>query len=154
MESYNELLQMAPSFFGMSMIPEDRWKEYGYALLTIAGSDGEVSEEEMDWLIIDAAIAIEVEEEVIDAWRDFDYAHGDLQAIFSDINTSGAVNYNKLLIYDAIRMSSADHDYSDDEREKVSEAASILKVRQEELISIEALVEMEMALDKMRLIIF
>ncbi len=70
------------------------------------------------------------------------------------LNTVGVASFNKLLIYDAIRMAAADDDYSDDEREKVFEAAGILKIRQEDLLSIEALIEMEMALDKMRLNIF
>ena len=150
----NEVINIAPSFYGLSLVPKENWENYGHALLIIAGSDGEVSAPEMDWLVVDAATSVGISKEIVEKWRNYDFANGDLEEIFFEINTVGVASFNKLLIYDAIRMAAADDDYSDDEREKVFEAAGILKIRQEDLLSIEALIEMEMALDKMRLNIF
>ena len=150
----NDVINIAPSFYGMSLIPAESWESYGYALLTISGSDGDLSGPELDWLVVDAAKSVGIPDETVEKWRSFDFATGDLEAIFFDINTVGVASFNKLLIYDAIRMAAADGDYADDEREKVFEAANILKVKQEDLLSIEALIEMEMALDKMRINIF
>ncbi len=150
----NDIINIAPSFYGMSMVPPQNWENYGYALLIMAGSDGDVSAPEMDWLVVDAASSVGVPDEVVQKWRAYDFENGDLEEVFFEINSMGVASFNKLLIYDAIRMAAADGDYSDDEREKVFEAANILKVRQETLLSIEALIEMEMALDKMRLNIF
>ena len=59
-----------------------------------------------------------------------------------------------LLIYDAIRMSSADGDYAQDEREQVHHAAQILKVPMDTVMAIEALVDIETAANKLRLTIF
>ncbi|MFT4738552.1 MAG: hypothetical protein ACI92W_002675, partial [Paraglaciecola sp.] len=73
-----------------------------------------------------------------------------LKEIFNSFNASSIADFNRLLIYDAVRMSCADDDYADEEKEKVMEAASILNLDREAVISIEALVEMERATDKMR----
>ncbi len=148
-----DVLKIAPSFFGISMVPKESWKEYGFALLTIAGSDGEVSDPELEWLTIDLAIANNVEEDIIAEWEDFEYENADLNEIFTSINVKSFANYNKLLLYDAIRMSYADDDYADEEREKVYEAASLLKINAETVTAIESLIEMERAADKLRLII-
>ena len=50
-------------------------------------------------------------------------------------------------------MSCDDDDYADEEKEKVMEAALILNLNQEAVIAIEALIEMEIATDKMRSLI-
>lgn len=36
---------------GISAVPVEAYLSYGYALLAIAGADGEVSEAEMNWLL-------------------------------------------------------------------------------------------------------
>ena len=36
---------------GISEIPTEAYLNYGYALLAIAGADGEVSEAEFNWLV-------------------------------------------------------------------------------------------------------
>jgi uncharacterized tellurite resistance protein B-like protein len=149
-----ELLKIAPSFYGISMIPKDTWLDYGFALLSIAGSDGEVSDPELEWLTIDLASSVGVDEEIIAKWEDFDYEDADLKEIFTEINARSFASYNKLLIYDAVRMSYADDDYAEEEREKVGEAAAILNVSRETVTAIEALVEMERATDKMRMLVF
>ncbi len=149
-----DLINIAPSFYGISMVPKEYWELYGKALLTIAGADGEVSEPEMDWLTKDMAEEVGVSEEVIAAWEDFDYENGDLEEIFYAFNIRKTVNFSKLVIYDAIRMSSADDDYSDDERENVSHAAHILRVPKEAVMAIEALVDIEKAAEKLRVTLF
>ncbi len=148
-----DVLKIAPSFFGISMVPKESWKEYGFALLTIAGSDGDVSDPELEWLTIDLAFANNVPEEIIAEWEEFEYENADLGEIFTSINVKSFANYNKLLLYDAIRMSYADDDYADEERERVYEAASLLKINAETVTAIESLIEMERAADKLRLII-
>lgn len=145
--------KMSPIFYGMSMVPKDSWKEYGYALLAIAGSDGEVSDPELEWLTIDLAQSLSVSQEIIAAWEVFDYDDVDLKEIFDSFNASSIADFSRLLIYDAVRMSCADDDYADEEKEKVLEAALILNLNREAVVAIEALIEMEMATDKMRSLI-
>ena len=145
--------KLSPIFYGMSMIPQEYWKDYGFALLTIAGSDGEVSDPELEWLTIDLSRSLGVPQETIVAWEQFDYDDANLKEIFDSFNASSIADFSRLLIYDAVRMSCADDDYADEEKEKVMEAAHILGLNREAVISIEALIEMEMATDKMRSLI-
>lgn len=146
-------MKLAPSFYGISLVPKQYWRYYGHALLTIAGSDGDVSDPELEWLTIDLGKAVGVDEEIIADWEEFPYEEGNLKEIFNKIDLSSIASFNKLLIYDAIRMSSADHDYADEEREKVAEAAALLKVSRESVIAIESLIEMEEATEKLRMLI-
>ncbi|EGJ31410.1 hypothetical protein LYNGBM3L_38770 [Moorena producens 3L] len=54
------------------------------------------------------------------------------------------------LVYHAIKMSSADGVYADAERAKVKEAAKILGVADDIVLTLESLVEMERTVVKMR----
>ncbi len=146
-----DLVKFAPTFYGISLVPKSIWREYGYALLCIAGSDGEVSDPELEWLTIDLAESLNVDEDVVADWEEFDYEEADLEEIFFSFKHASFANFNKLLIYDAVRMCAADGDYADEEKERVAEAAGILQVSRETLTSIEALVDIEQAAHKLRL---
>ena len=142
--------QLSTALYGMSLIPKKAWKEYGYILLNIAGSDGDVSDPELEWLTVECAKAIGIEEDIIAEWEQYDFEEDDLEELFFSFNSSSFANFNKLLIYDAIRMASADGEYADDERDQVYHAAKIMKVPSETVTAIEALVEMEGAVNKLR----
>jgi len=146
----NEFLSISPTFYGMSIVPQKYWKDYGFALLTIAGSDGDVSDPELDWLTEELAVTLSVSEDIIVAWEEFEWLNADLAEIFQRLNPNQIANYSKLILYDAIRMSYADGDYSDKERESVEDCARILRVNKETMLALEALVELERAADKLR----
>ncbi|MFY0605507.1 MAG: hypothetical protein JXR10_02260 [Cyclobacteriaceae bacterium] len=148
-----DLTNISPTFYGISLVPKNKWKEYGYALLTIAGSDGMVSDPELEWLTLDMAKEVGVDEEVIAEWENFDFEEAELEDIFATFNSSTLASFSKLLIYDAIRMSSADGEYAHEEKEQVHEAARILKVQDAVVVAIEALVDLEQAANKLRLTI-
>ena len=148
-----DLINIAPTFFGMSLTPKVVWKDYGKALLIIAGSDGEVSDPELEWLTINLAQSLDVEEDIVAFWEEYDFEEEELYDVFSNVDSKSVASFKKLLLYDAIRMSYADNDYADDERERVAEAASILNVTKETVMAIEALVEHERVTDKLRAII-
>ena len=107
----NRFETLFPKFFGISMIPKDLWKDYGFVLLNIAGSDGEVSDEELEWLTVECAEDVGVSEEIISEWEDFEYDEDELEELFFNLNSSSFASFNKLLIYDAIRMSSLLHNF-------------------------------------------
>lgn len=149
----SDLTNISPMFYGITMVPKAKWREYGYALLVIAGSDGMVSDPELEWLTIDLAKEVGVDDEVVADWEDFDFEDAELDDIFSSISSSALASFNKLLIYDAIRMCSADGEYALEEKEQVYEAARILNISPEVVIAIEALVDLEQAANKLRLTI-
>ncbi|MEM6735215.1 MAG: hypothetical protein AAGC64_13990 [Bacteroidota bacterium] len=144
------LKKLSTRFYGISLIPKNLWKDYGYVLLNIAGSDGEVSDAELEWLTVECAKSIGIDEEIIVDWENFEYDEDELEELFLNLNSSSFTNFNKLLIYDAIRMCSSDHDYAEDEKDQVYHAARILKVSTETVMAIEALVELESAAEKLR----
>ncbi len=150
----SDLNNFAPVFYGISLVPKNVWREYGYALLTIAGSDGIVSDPELEWLTVDMGKHVGIPNDVISDWEEFDYDQADLEEIFSSFNNSTLASFNKLLIYDAIRMSSADGEYALEEKEQVMEAARILNVSIDAVVAIEALVDLEHAADKLRMTVF
>ena len=145
-----DLVKFAPTFYGLSLLPTEIQREYGYALLCIAGADGDVSDPELEWLTVDLAGFLKVDEEIVADWEEFDFESGDLEEIFFSLRHVTFDNFNKLLLYDAIRMCSADGDYAEEEKARVADAAKILQVSKEALISIEALVDLEHASDKLR----
>ena len=149
----SDVFKISPSFYGIQLVPEDCWLPYGYALLTIAGSDGVVSEPEMEWLTIDLAGTVGISEDIIGEWEEFDFKDADLREIFKSINVKSFASFNKLIIYDAIRMSYADEEYAEEEKQRVYEAAALLKVGNETVQAIESLIEMERAADKLRMVI-
>ncbi|MEQ9303979.1 MAG: hypothetical protein RJQ14_08690 [Marinoscillum sp.] len=149
----SDLTNISPTFYGISMVPKGKWREYGYALLTIAGSDGIVSDPELEWLTLDMAREVGVDEEIVADWEEFDFESAELDDLFASFNSSTLAGFNKLLIYDAIRMSSADGDYALEEKEQVHEAARILHVQPEVVVAIEALVDLEQAANKLRMTI-
>jgi len=149
----SDLTSISPTFYGISLVPKNRWREYGYALLTIAGSDGIVSDPELEWLTLEMAKEVGVDEEIIADWEEFDFESSELDELFASFNSSALAGFNKLLIYDAIRMCSADGEYALEEKEQVYEAARILRVPPEVVVAIEALVDLEQAAHKLRMTI-
>ena len=151
MDHMHDMINLNPPFYGVKLVPKKHWKEYGYALLAIAGADGEVSQPEMDWLTLEMAQNVVVPEDIILAWKTFDAPNADLVELFTTFNITTIVSFNKILIYDAIRMSYADNEFSDRERAGVATAARLLNVDKDAIISLEALVELERAADKLRM---
>ena len=63
---------------GISEIATEAYLNYGYALLAIAGADGEVSEAEFNWLVNHQRLA-GAPEEVIEKYKTFEYKNADLE---------------------------------------------------------------------------
>lgn len=148
---HSDIPNISPQFYGITMVPKSKWLEYGHSLLIIAGSDGLVSDPELEWLTIDLANEVGVDEEIVTDWEKYDYEKAELTDVFATFDSSTVASFNRLLIYDAIRMSSADGEYALEEKEQVYEAARMLKVSSETVLSIEALVSLEEAAKNLRL---
>ena len=145
-----DFISLNPVFYGMGLVPQQYWKEYGFALLTIAGSDGELSGPELSWLVSDLASELEVPSTIVDEWKAFDATSADLVDLFASFSFSSIASFNKVILYDAMRMSYADNEFSDNERNAIATAARLLNLDKEALVSIEALVELERAAEKLR----
>ena len=113
---------------GISEAPVEAYLNYGYALLAIAGADGEVSEGEINWLLNHQRL-VGAPEEVIEKYKIFDYKNADLESLLSKITVNVPTWLKSIsLLYHAIQMASADEDYSPEERKAVKKVAKLLKV--------------------------
>lgn len=64
------------------MVPKDKWRKHGDALLSI-----------------DLAREVDVDEEILaDDWEEFDYESSDSGNLFISFNPSTLTSFNKLLI--------------------------------------------------------
>lgn len=135
---------------GISNAPYEAVLNYGYALLTIAGADEEVSEAELNWLI-DHQCKVGAPEEIIEAYKTFDYKNANLESLLSKISVDVSTwSKSRTLLYHAIQMSHADRDYSAQEQAAVQKAAKLLKVEDDIALSIGRLVAAEEAITALR----
>ncbi len=145
---------IAKQTYGQDSLQEDAWLSYAYALLAIAGSDGEVSQPEFDWLLNDFLAVIGVSAEFKEKVKAFDYKKANLESVLEKIQFKSHINYRRALLYDAIRMAHADDQYSADEKQAVQKAAELLDVPIYVARTIEGLVNTERSLQYMRRSIF
>ncbi|BAY16064.1 hypothetical protein NIES2109_26620 [Nostoc sp. HK-01] len=135
---------------GISEAPFEAYINYGYALLTIAGADGEVSEAELNWLENHQRLA-GAPEEVIAKYKTFAYKNADLEGILSKISVDVSTwSKSRSLLYHAIQMSRADNNYSIEEQKAVKKAAKLLKVEDDIALAINRLIETEEAVTSLR----
>jgi tellurite resistance protein len=140
--------------YGISSATATAMLHYGYVLLAIAGADGKVTPKELDWLIRHQR-TFGAPDEILTQYATYDYKTADLaklvKGIVTDVPTWTAA---PSLIYHAIQMSAADGTYAAKERKKVLEAAKLLGVPDDTVLTIHALVEMETATATMRQALF
>ena len=143
-----------PTFFqdtyGLSNAKEIATLYYGYALLIIAGADGEVSQAEMNWLI-NHQRALNIPEYILEAYRTFDYKNGNLEELLPNINNANVpFNVGRSLVYHAIKMSKADFEFADQEQKAVKKAAQLLGVSDDILLALNGLVDVEESVNRTR----
>jgi len=131
-----------------SGVPEDQRLDYLKAILACARGDGGLAPAEKEWVIgygaacgalqstVDALEAYEVDEDVVD---------------ILERNMPVAGTWGRVAVFDAIRASTADHDFTDDERAEVTRVASRLGVSDEAVAAIESLARDERELRQRRI---
>jgi len=144
----------AKSIYGCGDVPADSWLNYAFALLTVAGADGEVSAGEMEWLMNDFMAIIDAPEEFLKEIGQFDYKAASLEDILPNIQFDVSINHKRALLYDAIKMSHADNEYSSREREAVRHSAELLQVPVYMARTLEGLVNTEKSIEATRRSIF
>ena len=139
--------------FGHNM-SEELHLHYGYALMSIAGADGEVAKKEIDWYKNEFAPSAKVPRHIIDKVIHFNYKIADLRYIFSKIENDISISFSKTLLYHAIKMARADLIYADEEREMVEHASKLLGIPYDIAQTIQYLVDTEERIEKMRKTLF
>lgn len=131
-----------------SGVPEDDRVDYLKAIMACARAGTELAPAEKAW-VIGYGAACGAHQATIDALEGYD-GDEDVVAIL-DRNMPVADTWGRVAVFDAIRASSADGGYSDDERAAVRREASRLGVAEEVVVALEALYEREQELKRDRI---
>ncbi|PWJ40927.1 TerB family tellurite resistance protein [Sediminitomix flava] len=142
------------NMLGLKHVEENLQRLYGFALMIIAGADGEVSEREQEWYKSDFAVNTSVSTQVVKEVLDFDYRHESLEDVISELNKKVPVNIKRTLLYNAIKMARADKLYPSEERMAVERAASLLDVNEDIMHTIQHLVMTEEKVAKLKKTLF
>lgn len=128
--------------------------KYGGALMAIAGGDGELAEAELQWYIDEQETLLAEPQEYIEELRKFDWKNANIEELLSGIRYDFPLNFNRSILYQAIKMCRADGNYHDKEKATVARAAEILKIEHHVVVSLESLAELEDATERLRLSLF
>ncbi len=116
---------------------------YASAVLTIAGADGKVTEEEMEY-VVDKVVSLGGSDEIVKQISGFDWRHADLFELVTRLksaNISG--NCVRALLYDSIKASGADGQYHNEEKLAVECTAQQLGVDVNVVRAIRSVIELE-----------
>ncbi|MFE1746002.1 hypothetical protein [Coleofasciculus sp. H7-2] len=142
--------QFMKKTLGISEAPYEAYLNYGYALLAIAGADGEVSEAEMNWLLNHQRM-VGAPEELMEKYKSFDYKSAKLEDLLPKITVDvSSWSSTRSLLYHAIQMARADEDYSSEEQKAVKKAAKLLNVEDDIALALGRLVDTEENLTALR----
>lgn len=153
MDAYPPAVKTSPNaltIYGSTSSSYQSWCNWGFCLLTIVGADGAVSQPEMDWIQDYFGKTIGVPQGVIVELTEFDYRQGNLESLVKGISTDDPLLHGRALLYDSIRMSRADNKYTDAERQAIYKAGWLLNIDTTVTAAIEAIVDREAVLDKIR----
>ncbi|NES02823.1 MAG: hypothetical protein F6K22_08155 [Okeania sp. SIO2F4] len=128
--------------------------KYGGALMAIAGADGELAEKEFQWFVDEQELLTVDTQEYIETLRKFDWKNANIEELLSGIKYDFPMNFRRVMLYQAIKMSRADGTYQEKEKAAVAKAAEILGIERTMVVSIESLAEMEDASERLRLALF
>ena len=131
-----------------SGVPEDDRVDYLKAIMACARAGKELAPAEKAW-VIGYGAACGAHQATIDALEGYD-GEEDVLAIL-ERNMPVANTWGRVAVFDAIRASSADGAYGDDERAAVRREASRLGVDEEVVVALEALYEREQELKRDRI---
>ncbi len=128
--------------------------KYGGALMAIAGADGELAEKEFQWYVDEQALLLVDSQEYIERLRKFDWKNANIEELLNGLKYDFPLNFRRTMLYQAIKMSSADGVYQEKEKAAVAKAAEILGIERSMVISLESLAAMEDASERLRLSLF
>ncbi|NET46021.1 TerB family tellurite resistance protein [Okeania sp. SIO2B3] len=128
--------------------------KYGGALMAIAGADGELAEAEFQWYIDEQELLMVDSQEYIEALRQFDWKNANIEELLNGISYNFPLNFRRVMLYQAIKMSRADGSYHEKEKAAVAKAAEILGIERSIVVSLESLAEMEESTERLRLALF
>ena len=135
-------------------IEADVTRNYSRAIVAIASADGKLAQEELDWFVEEQRLvgipSDIIEENIIK----YDGRNANIEELLGGLHYDFPLNVRRCILYQAIKMSRADGIYNDKEKAAVAQAAQVLGIERNVVISLESLVEIEESADRLRLAMF
>ena len=128
--------------------------KYGLALMAIAGAEGELADKEFQWYIDEQEMLTANPQEYIETLRQSDWKNANIEELLSAIKYDFPLNFRRTMLYQAIKMCGGDQIYHEKEKASVAKAAEILGIERATVVSLESLVELEAASERLRLALF
>ena len=138
------------TYYATQPINFDVAMNYAAALMAVAGADGSLAEEELQWYLDEQELNLHDATEYLEAIRGIDWKSVKLDEVLPKISYDFPLNARTALLYQAVKMSSADGVYHEKERAAIAKAAELLGIKPAVTIQIEALVEMEKGCERLR----
>ncbi len=142
------------ALFGITNVTDEIQQDYGEALMVIAGADGEVSAAELGWYLNEFVPVAKTPPEIVAHVRSFDFRRASLKSYIEKLTQYKHINFNRTLIYNAIKMSKADGEYAREEQAAILQSGKILQVPESMISTMEYLINTEENIDKMRRTLF
>ena len=129
---------------GESYISDKDLRNIGKILLITAGADGEIAEEEMEYLL-GFGQGMGAPDEMVAEWENFDWQNGKMEDHIAQLSNFGKPRRNRLL-YTAIKVAWADEDYAQEEKEATGKIGELVGIDPVNVTAIEGLVKIERAI--------
>ena len=127
---------------------------YTTILMAIAGADGELDPGELQWYLDEQELLLVDTKEYIEAIHKIDWKNANLDQLLKEIKYDFPLNFRRTMLYQAIKMCRGDREYHDQEKAAIAKAAETLGIEKNVLTSIESLIELEEATERLRLSLF
>jgi tellurite resistance protein len=148
------LTEFSREEYGIREVSPESLLNYGYALLVIAGADGEVAPAEMQWLLHHQR-RFGAPPEILALYETYDFRGADVADVFRTVRVdSESWQGARHLLYHAVHMASADGVLHEAERARVLEAAERLDVTEDIALALIALVALERSSTALRQSLF
>lgn len=131
-----------------SGVPEDERLDYLKAIMSCARAGTDLSEAEKNW-VIGYGAACGAHQATVDALEAYN-GEEDVVAIL-ERNMPVARTWGRVAVFDAIRASNADVEYTDDERAAVRREAAALGIPEAVVVALESLCDEEQQLKRKRI---
>ena len=124
--------------------------DYSAILLAIAGADGELAPDEMQWYLDEQELLFVDPAEYLQAIRNIDWRSVNLEEALNAMNYNIPLNFQRTVMYQAIKMCRADKEYHEDEKAAVNKTAQILGIARDVVVELESIAELEDTTNRLR----
>ena len=104
----------------------------------------------MQWYLDEQELLFVDPAEYLQAIRNIDWRSVNLEEALNAMNYNIPLNFQRTVMYQAIKMCRADNEYHRDEKAAINKAAQILGIASDVVVELESIAELEDTTDRLR----